>query len=196
MDIEQIRSQIKAKRLALEEAEVSCLSQRIAARIMRTEVFKQAHHIAYYLPVAGEADPTWLLTPEFIETKAFYLPIIKQEGKIGLNFSRVDDQTRLQENQYGIPEPVPGEGDRIEPEQLDLVITPLVSFDREHNRIGMGGGFYDRTFAFKRESTHLKAVTRPLLIGYAYEFQRSEALMPEYWDVKLDGIVTEEEAYF
>jgi 5-formyltetrahydrofolate cyclo-ligase len=68
------------------------------------------------------------------------------------------------------------------------VLAPLVAFDRSGNRLGMGGGYYDRSFAYLRHRVHWR---RPRLIGYAYGFQEVQALERAHWDVPLSGVVTE-----
>ena len=73
----------------------------------------------------------------------------------------------------------------------DLVLAPLVVFDADRNRIGMGGGFYDRSFAFRKNS----GIETPLLIGVAHELQKVDRLIPEDWDVRLDMIVTDQATY-
>lgn len=72
---------------------------------------------------------------------------------------------------------------------LDLVVMPLLAFDTAGSRLGMGGGFYDRSFAFKRRSG--KRSNKPHLTGIAYQFQQAEALNRQTWDVPLDAISTE-----
>jgi len=79
----------------------------------------------------------------------------------------------------------------LAPQQLDLVLAPLVVFDENCNRIGMGGGFYDRSFAFRKDSQ----VTKPVLIGVAHDFQKVQQIVPEDWDVRLDMIVTNKAIY-
>jgi 5-formyltetrahydrofolate cyclo-ligase len=71
---------------------------------------------------------------------------------------------------------------------LDVILMPLVAFDGQGNRLGMGAGYYDRTLAFLRHRRHWR---KPRIIGLAYEFQRMPALPAEPWDVPLDGIITE-----
>ena len=77
------------------------------------------------------------------------------------------------------------------PKRLDLVFMPLVAFDKNSNRLGMGGGFYDRCFAFRNTTQQDNIRTRPLLIGCAHALQEMSSLKPEKWDVPLDGILTE-----
>lgn len=188
MDTSSIRSSIKQKRTALTADVRLRYSESIANHLLITEEFIQARHIAYYIAVNGEADPEPLITKSAASDKTFYLPVVHNGDEVGLNFVKVDSTTDFKTNQFSIPEPVHCAEDEIQPHQLDLIVTPLVSFDDHGNRIGMGGGFYDRTFAFKLGGG---ANCKPLLIGYAYDFQRSANIQSEVWDVALDGIVTE-----
>ena len=75
---------------------------------------------------------------------------------------------------------------------LDLVIVPLLGFDSDCNRIGMGGGYYDRSFAFTRRYRHIKG---PYLLGLAHESQRVEQLDAQPWDIALDAVITEQNLY-
>jgi len=186
MDTQQLRAIMKQKRACLNDNEIKQSSVLIAKQLMNCTEFIEAKHIAYYLPVAGEADPTLVLGGKNSD-KVFYLPTLKQGADIGLDFIKTTQDTCFINNKFGIQEPLFNQADLIKPEKLDMVITPLVGFDRQGNRIGMGGGFYDRTFSFKQSNNSLK----PLLIGYAYDFQQVDTLTPEAWDVKLDGFVTE-----
>ena len=90
-----------------------------------------------------------------------------------------------------IPEPDHTLKRRVHIHKLDIVVTPLLAFDQNGARLGMGGGFYDRTFAFKRFSKHLN---KPKLWAIALEIQHY-SLKPMPWDVYLDGIVTESNIY-
>ncbi len=73
-------------------------------------------------------------------------------------------------------------------QELDLVFLPLVAFDRVGHRVGMGGGYYDRTFAFVQQMHH-----KPILIGLAYEMQQVDGLPFCTWDIPLDGVLTEKQ---
>ncbi len=90
----------------------------------------------------------------------------------------------LTRNRFGIEEP-PLSAPWINTRALDLVLAPLVAFDDQGNRLGMGGGFYDQHFGALPKRLH------PLLVGVAHELQRAEALPAAPWDVPLDGILTE-----
>ncbi len=165
-------------------------SQQTANHLYQSIYFLQAKHIAYYLPIAGEADPTSLRTSTYKNEKTFYLPIVAQDGENELLFAKVHKNTHYKKNKYGIKEPIYHVKDLLAADKLDLVITPLVGFDQKGNRLGMGGGYYDRTFAFKCKNNTITQ-KMPILIGYAYDFQQINKLQVEDWDIPLNGIVTE-----
>jgi 5-formyltetrahydrofolate cyclo-ligase len=95
-------------------------------------------------------------------------------------------------NQFSIPEPSIRLRQPTKPWALDLVIMPLVAFDADCNRLGMGGGYYDRTFAYLNKRRFWR---KPILIGVAHECQRVANLESEVWDIPLDAVVTEEKIY-
>lgn len=116
-----------------------------------------------------------------------YLPALETLPDWHMGFSHYTPETPMKNNTFGIPEPdIPLEA-HLAGEALDIVIMPLVGFDRMGNRMGMGGGYYDRTFAFKLQQTD----SRPLLIGWAHSCQQVEKLDSQPWDVPLDAIITE-----
>jgi len=108
-----------------------------------------------------------------------------------LRFSPYFRQQKMRINKFRLPEPDVGDDEMLTPEALDLVLAPLVVFDAMRNRIGMGGGFYDRSFEFRKNRDRLK----PILIGVAHELQKVNRLKPEPWDVRLDMIVTDQAVY-
>jgi 5-formyltetrahydrofolate cyclo-ligase len=118
-----------------------------------------------------------------------FLPVLTGRQLI---FAPLNKHTQLRRNRYQILEPVYTRNKCIRPRDLDVVIVPLVAFDQSGNRIGMGGGFYDRTFAFMKHRATLK---RPLLVGVAYDFQRVSGLQTQTWDVPMHVVITEKESY-
>ena len=115
------------------------------------------------------------------------MPEIKDKK---LLFSIYNEGDPLVNSHCGIPEPYKKSDNLIDPKDLDLVITPLVGFDVDGNRLGMGGGYYDRTFAFTKQHSD-DDDHGPCLIGVAYEFQNISQVPTESWDVPLDKLVTE-----
>lgn len=107
-----------------------------------------------------------------------------------MEFHLYQGQRRLVKNKFDILEPHTSSPSII-PQQLDLILMPLVAFDASGNRLGMGGGYYDRALSFKRNGIR----TAPILIGLAHSQQQSPALTPEVWDVSLDYIATEKKIF-
>ncbi len=105
-----------------------------------------------------------------------------------LNFARYDEGDELQPNQHLVPEPVSTQH-IIHPEKLDLVLLPVLAFDAMGDRLGTGGGYYDRTFAFM----FAKPLKSPFLLGLGFAAQSCNDIHPEPWDVKLHGMLTEKE---
>jgi 5-formyltetrahydrofolate cyclo-ligase len=183
-----LRKQLRARRMQLTPQQRSQAAEQMAGQIANSQLFCNSQRIAAYLPVNGEVDPTPLIEIAWSLRKKIYLPVLTPSYDGKLWFIRYDANSRMVKNRFRIPEPVAGQRQRIRSTALDLVLTPLVGFDNQGNRLGMGGGFYDRTFAFLNRRKHLK---KPCLLGLAYENQRVEKLKNEPWDVKLHGVATE-----
>ena len=98
----------------------------------------------------------------------------------------------MKKNRFNILEPLVDPSEFISADQLDFVVTPLVGFDERCNRIGVGGGFYDRTYAFLNEPGQIKTVQ---LFGFAFELQKLPTIQPQEWDIRLDAVVTESHIY-
>ncbi len=188
MNAPTLRSQIKAQRLACSAEEQVLHSRAIAQKICAADFFIQAESIALYLPVQGEVDTRLIYETAKQAGKRCYLPVLSPDDGLHLCFMPFDESTQFVSNRFRIPEPIFDETKIISPQDLDLVLTPLVAFDKACHRLGMGLGFYDRTFAFLL--TKPRAV-RPLLCGVAYGFQEVESTQPQAWDVSLDYVVTE-----
>ena len=119
--------------------------------------------------------------------RAFFLPKLSEIADAILIFQRWSVGDPVEPNRFGIPEPVAAE--ILAASALDVVLLPAVGFDRQGHRLGTGGGYYDRTFAFRKQSP-----APPLLIGIAFACQEVEAIEVATWDVDLDWVVTEREA--
>lgn len=178
---------MRRQRAALTPKVQRLYAQQMLQQLRKQRIFRSARHIALYLPVRGEADPRDLKKYAWPHQK-FYLPVLSPLPNEGLWFIHWHQHTCFRLNCFRIPEPYPQHCHQRGVRQLDLVIMPLVAFDQSGNRLGMGGGFYDRTFAFKRLQTYHP---RPYLVGYAYAFQQVALLQSQPWDVPLDAVVTE-----
>lgn len=187
-----LRKQMRAMRRALPAAERHRCARQLAGRVASLRAFRQAHHIAAYLAVDAEMDPAPLLERAWALGKQVYLPVLAGAPAAHLLFAPYHPHSAMKANRFGIPEPVVPATNLLAPQRLDLVLTPLVAFDASGTRLGMGGGFYDRSFAFRGNPAHLP---RPLLLGLAYELQKVAELSRQPWDIPLDGIVTEQALY-
>lgn len=126
-----------------------------------------------------------------------YLPVVTGQT---LMFVPCDENTRFTRGKYNIDVPLFQQADVIEAAQLDIVLVPLLGFDIDGNRLGMGGGYYDRSFAFRMQassgqSNRQQKHSQQLFIGVAHEFQRTDTLPFEKWDVPLDAIITDKNIY-
>lgn len=152
-------------------------------QLVQQEIYKKSRHIACYLPLKHEFDTSPIIH-ELQQNKICYLPVLKENNT--LSFIRYDQNDGLHFNRYSILEPVELTY-QISPEELDIVIMPLVAFDEKGHRLGAGGGFYDRTFHFLLNHS----IQKPILIGLGYAAQKAEDLPEEKWDVKLNAMLTE-----
>ena len=143
----------------------------------------RSRRIAAYLSVDGEVSLRPLVASLQGMGKLLALPVVDRNGN-RMSFFAHRPEAPLIRNRFGIEEPPPG-APWINTRSLDLVLAPLVAFDERGNRLGMGGGFYDRHFG------GLPQGLRPLLVGVAHEAQRASALPTAPWDLPLDGILTE-----
>jgi len=182
------RKAIRNHRRALSPLERSQRSNALCARLFRQPVFRRARNIALYLPADGEVDTASIVGHCWTRGKNVYLPVLVPFLDNKLWFARYKPDTRLVSNRFGIPEPELVHRQRIQPLALDLVLTPLVGFDHNGNRLGMGGGYYDRSFAFLLRRQNWK---KPRLVGLAYDFQQLEKLPAKTWDVPLTAVATD-----
>jgi 5-formyltetrahydrofolate cyclo-ligase len=192
MDKQSLRQQIKSERRQLTRLKLKRRSLQLLRLTVNYKPFRQSRRIAFYFGVAGEMDPGPLLEAALQSGKTPYLPILRSYPANRLWFAPYSNQSRLIPNRFGIPEPSNRYRQLTMPWSLDMVFVPLVAFDPQGHRLGMGGGYYDRTFAFKRLRTHLKG---PKLIGLAHEFQYRPHLHSNPWDIPLDAVITESSLY-
>ncbi len=186
----ELRTRIRAARNALPAPTRSRNARHLAHRLSRTRAFRAARRIAGYLPADGEIDPAPLLALALQLRKRVYLPVLAPCAENRLWFCVWRSGEALTPNRYGILEPVHRE--LVPACALDLVLAPLVAFDPQGNRLGMGGGYYDRSFAFLLHRRHWH---KPRLIGIAHELQKVPVLPSEPWDVPLHAIATEDALY-
>ena len=184
-----LRQTLRASRRALtsEQQVEACLG--LADVLLRQTFLAESRHIALYLTNDGEIDPAILISRLWKQGKQCYLPVLAADGGRELAFVAYQPETPLIKNKYNIPEPEYKEEFAIRPQDLDLVFMPLTGFDEKGQRLGMGGGFYDRTFEF------IRTTEKPLLIGLAHECQKVSKIPAEHWDIPMLGVATNKNYY-
>ena len=187
-DHNDMRQRNRKLRAALSQTERERAGRLLADRITELPEYRQAQRLAVYFAVNGEITLAPVIDHALAAGKQVYLPNLDQES---LRFSPYFHDQKMRINKFRLPEPDVGDDEMLMPDQLDLVLAPLVVFDTARNRIGMGGGFYDRSFAMRKDP----AITTPVLVGVAHELQKVEHIEPESWDVRLDRVVTDQAVY-
>jgi 5-formyltetrahydrofolate cyclo-ligase len=189
---QQLRTQLRKARRALNPSQQRQAARGLYRQLAQHPLFRRARHIALYIPMDGEIDPRLLLRAAQRRGKKTYLPVLSAWPRTKMVFQRVRHGEKFRPNRFRIPEP------RINPAQqrnvwaLDLILLPLVGFDDAGGRLGMGGGFYDRSLAYQARR---KAWQKPVLLGMAHECQKVERLAQASWDVPLQGTVTDKRWY-
>lgn len=181
----QLRQTFRARRAALPPEQQAQAAQQLCRRLLNLPAIIHAHHIAlfYALPREGEPDTRPLIDALWAAGKTLYLPRLHPFSRGHLLFQRFTSTTPLIPNKLGIPEPRLDVRTVVPFAALDVVLTPLVAFDESGQRLGMGGGYYDRTL---RHWQHHQV----LPIGVAHDCQHTETLPAACWDVPLPIIVT------
>lgn len=188
---QNLRKQMRVKRAQLTVIEQQIAEQKIYQLLIQQKIFQQSLHLAAYISVKGEIDPTTIIKHSWQQKKFCHLPIIDPLAKT-LSFANYQSGDKLINNDYQIPEPIFTHEKIIDIKILDLVLMPLVAFDLQGNRLGMGAGYYDKTFAFLRD---VQRPAKPFLLGLAYDWQKIETIEAKAWDVKLDAVVTDKSFY-
>ncbi len=173
-----------SQRRALDVQERFAASAAICERFIRSRCFSSARNIACYLPLYDEVDPRAIIERAWRANKRVFVPLMGPNRH--MRFIELRPDTDIRQNEFGIWEPQ--NGAEISPRNLDVVVTPTVAFDNYCHRIGMGGGYYDRAFAFLKHRSHWLS---PKLIGVAFNCQRVEKISASSWDIRLYQIITE-----
>lgn len=189
--VKSLRRHLRQQRRSLSRTEQRIASYNLCAQIKRSSIFAKAKTLSVYLASDGEIDPRPIIELCWRLNKKVYLPVLHPVRQNCLWFTLYKKTTRLEVNRYKILEPK-FKRQGIAPWALDLVLMPLVGFDEQGGRIGMGGGYYDRTFAFKLSRFGLRG---PKLVGLAHELQRVKKLPLADWDVPLSGVISDQRRY-
>ena len=181
-----LRQRLRRERRAISALERIAAAEALARQLLALRFAPQSGSVAGYWAVDGEIGlHAWQLgLPRNVR---YCLPVLRDDGLLGFAPWRPGDA--LASNRFGIPEPVVGPGGLLSAIDLDLVVLPLVGYADDGHRLGMGGGWYDRTFAFRHD-----APAPPWLVGAGFASQRLDRLACEPWDVRLDALCNERES--
>ena len=160
-------------------------SQQIAERILASKIFQEAEKIMIYRGIGGEVRLEWLEKARESEGKQFLFPLCLPERQMAALAPKGEDA--WQAGSYGIMEPIMEKSELVEPEAIDLIICPCTVFDEDCNRMGMGGGYYDR---------YLPKCGKAVVAAVAFEVQKAERVPMEPWDKAVDLVFTEKKTYF
>lgn len=187
----ELRGIIRRRRQKLGVGTKSRAARELAKKICILPEYQRARRIALYLSSDSEIDCRFIIKAAWRAGKQCFLPVLRTNNPKAhqMDFVSFTPGSPLGFNRYGISEPT--KGAKIATSALDLVIVPLVGFDRDGHRIGMGGGYYDRAFEFTRmQKNGVNAPNLPVLVGVAYHLQEVLTIRPKPWDVTLSSIVS------
>ncbi|MFD2885038.1 5-formyltetrahydrofolate cyclo-ligase [Pseudomonas lini] len=190
----QLRRMLRKARRALTPSQQREASRGLYKQLAQHPLFRRAKHISLYLPNDGEIDPRLLMRAAQRRGKAIYLPVLSAWPRTKMVFQRIRPGEKFKPNRFRIPEPRHNIARQRKVWALDLVLLPLVGFDDVGGRLGMGGGFYDRSLAYL--ARRKKNWRKPTLLGLAHECQKVQRLAQASWDVPLQGTVTDKAWYF
>ena len=174
-----LREELRQRRRTLSPQDQSAAARTVAIHFARIPGWPTARRIALYLASDGEIDTAPLSADCRAAKKQLFLTVIGEKNL--MEFAEWKPGSELATNRYGIPEP-PRSAQRCTAAALDIIVLPLVAWDRTGGRLGMGGGYYDRALA---------GVNGPLLVGLAHAVQQVPQVPRDEWDIPLDYVVTD-----
>ncbi|WP_225086748.1 5-formyltetrahydrofolate cyclo-ligase [Pectobacterium colocasium] len=182
---QQIRQAVRQSRRLLTPDQQALFAQQACERVIAHPRIIGAESVAVFLSFDGELDTSPLIQQLWQQGKRVYLPVLHPFRAGHLLFLRYAPDTELVRNRLKIMEPRLDVRQVLPLPQLDILLTPLVAFDRHGQRLGMGGGFYDRTLQYRNQMSR-----GPYPIGLAHDCQQVDALPVESWDIPLPEIIT------
>ncbi|MEX2125542.1 MAG: 5-formyltetrahydrofolate cyclo-ligase [Woeseia sp.] len=180
----ELRREYRDARTNLSTGEREYASERIAEKVIHAAFFQRSRLVGCYLSLSDEVDTWRIIARAWRMKKRIFAPVTRRNRM--LEFREVTPESDLVRDDYGLL--MPRSGDVIAARKLDLVLTPLVAFDERGQRIGMGGGYYDRTFSFLRGRRQL---LKPKLVGLAFACQQAPEIASNPWDIRLYRVITE-----
>jgi 5-formyltetrahydrofolate cyclo-ligase len=187
---QNIRTEYRKKRQTLSAQEQSTASNNLLTTCIASTTLAKVKTIACYIANDGEIDPSEIINYCWQQGQCVLLPVLHPFSKGHLLFVKYHPNSPTRKNCYGIKEPIITSTNLCILADIELILTPLVAFDVKCNRLGMGGGYYDRTLApIRRDSLATQ------LIGLAHTCQQTDRLLTDSWDIPLDGIATPDQFF-
>jgi len=178
----RLRARLLESRSALHPHQRRDADRRICVHLLRLLDDRDYLDVAAFVAFRGEPDLRPALAALSEAGRRIWMPVVDGDRML---FRRWRPDVRMRPNRYGIPEPVDTRA--CPPERLELVLAPLVAYSPRGQRLGMGAGYYDRTFEFAARAPEHGA----WMVGVAYALQQVDSLPTESWDVPLGAVVTE-----
>lgn len=185
-----IRDIARHRRQSLSLQQRQQATQLATANLVQSSIFRNSQHIGCYIATADELSTKLLIEQIFNRGKKCYLPVVDDTQCGKMSFVAYHKQQPLQANRFGILEPADKQS-VITATTLELVIMPLLAFDKNGHRLGSGSGYYDRYFLDRN-----RGITSPILCGFAYDCQQVNELYPQTWDVPMDVVITSRKIHY
>ncbi len=186
----QLRKQIIQQRNALSSNEQNVASNAILSHLKSLKKSLDLTNVAFYFSFAGEINTQPLIEWFWQQGANVYLPVLHPFSKGELLFLKYTKESILLPNKYGIKEPKLNCLDVLPTSHLTTIFTPLVAFDAKGHRLGMGGGYYDRTLASSIQSNS------PAIMGIAHSLQYVSHIPTEPWDISLSTVITPNKIWY
>ncbi len=190
LDRQQIRQKYRTRRQMLSPLHQTEAATDILTICIESTRLSLVNTVACYVANDAEINPNLIINYCWQQGKCVLLPVLHPFSKGHLLFVEYHPNSPTRKNCYGIDEPIVTSTNLCTIDNIELILTPLVAFDVKGNRLGMGGGYYDRTLApIRRDSLPTQ------LIGLAHTCQQTEMLLTDSWDIPLDGIATPDQFF-
>lgn len=182
----QLRTKLRAARRQLTPDQQQQAAMKVSTHLLQQDYVQSASTVAVYLASDGEIDLTPFIEQLWLQSKLVVVPVISSQQQGKMCFVPYQAESVLVNNKYGIAEPAYSPENKITLADIDVICVPLVGFDSNGQRIGMGGGFYDRILApwFEGQLPHLQPV------GVAHDCQYQANLPAATWDIPLPVVIT------
>lgn len=183
-----LRARMSMRRNELDAKQRIAAAASVLHSLENLPEFMTDANVAGYWAVRGELPLNLAVASLARRQQHYFLPVLGAARQ--LYFAEYSTGTSVTHNRFGIPEPAVSTDLRLTPQAMDIILLPLLAFDRRGHRLGTGGGWYDTSLAFLREASRPAA---PLLVGVGYALQEVESIPAEPWDVDLDYVATDSE---